>query len=205
MEKTNLEGGIRSPENYPQDKYKNFEELARNEMEGVDFDIELIDRNSPLAVIAIHGGNIEPGTTDIARALAGDDFSFYSFIGKKSENNSDLHITSSNFDETRCLALVPRSEKVISIHGKRDEEEFVMIGGLDDETAKRISDSLASGGFEIRPATENVKGNSPENICNRCSSKKGIQLEISRDLRDKFLNDKDELSKFCELVKTAIV
>lgn len=184
------------------DKYKNFLELSIVETEGVDFDIELIDRNSPLAVIAIHGGNIEPGTTEIAKIISGEDLSFYSSIGKKSEGeNANLHITSSRFDEPRCLALVSKSEKVISVHGKSGKEGFVMLGGLDEAGIRKISELLASHGFEVREATEGVKGDSPENICNKCSSGKGVQLEISRGLRDKFLDDKDKLAKFCELVK----
>lgn len=150
------------------DRYKNFEELAKNEREGADFDIELINRESPCAVIAIHGGNIEPGTTEIARALAGEKYSFYSLVGKNSEEESEvLHITSSHFDEPKCLALVSKSERVISIHGKSGKDEFVMVGGLDAEIIKKISDSLKNAGFEIREATENVNGNLPENICNK--------------------------------------
>lgn len=188
------------------EKYRNFEELNSVETEGVDFDIELIDRNSPLAAIAIHGGNIEPGTTEIAKIISGEDLSFYSSIGKKAEGgNADLHITSSHFDEPKCLALVSKSEKVISIHGKSGKEEFVMLGGLDEEIIKKISELLAGGGFEVREATEEVKGDSPDNICNKCSSGKGVQLEISRGLRDKFLDDKDKLFKFCELVKAGAV
>lgn len=183
------------------DKYKNFEELARSEKEGVDFDIELNDRESSCAVIAIHGGNIEPGTTEIARMLAGADFSFYSFIGKKNEKESeDLHIKSSHFDEPRCLDLTSRNEKTISIHGKVDEGEFVMVGGLDEEAIERINDSLTNAGFETRTPPENVNGNFSENICNKCSSKMGIQLEISRGLRDKFLKNESELINFCKSI-----
>lgn len=72
-----------------------------------------------------------------------------------------------------------------------------MVGGLDMETIKKISNSLKNLGFEIRKATENLNGNLPENICNKCLSKKGIQLEISRGLRNKLLKDQLRLSEFC--------
>lgn len=184
------------------DKYKNFGELSREKKEGVDFDIELINRESPCAAIGIHGGNIELGTTEITRMLAGSEFSFYAFVGKKTEEESaDLHITSSHFDEPKCLALVSKSEVVISIHGKSGEGEFVMVGGLDGELIKKISDSLKNAGFETRGATEDVNGNSPKNICNKCLSKKGVQLEISRGLRERLLNNKKKMEKFCEAIK----
>jgi phage replication-related protein YjqB (UPF0714/DUF867 family) len=188
------------------DKYKNFEELARNEREGVDFDIELVDRVGSCAVISIHGGNIEPGTTEIARIIAGDKYSFYSFIGKKTEKESkDLHITSSHFDEPKCLELVSKTEKVISIHGEHGKEEFIMVGGLDIEAIKKIIDSLKNAGFEVREAMENVNGNLLENICNKCLSKKGIQLEISRGLRDELIKNQLRLAEFCGIIKKIIL
>jgi phage replication-related protein YjqB (UPF0714/DUF867 family) len=52
-----------------------------------------------VAVIAPHGGGIEPGTSELATAIAGDDFSLYLFEGLKSAGNGELHITSTNFDE----------------------------------------------------------------------------------------------------------
>jgi len=185
------------------DKYKNFKDLAHHEKEDSDFGVELKDRHSAYVVIAIHGGNIEPATTEIARALAGDDFSFYSFTGKKNseQESADLHITSSHFDEPRALELVQRSSKVISIHGKSGSEKFIMIGGLDGELIQRIKKALESNNFELDIAPDNVNGDSPENICNKGTSKKGLQLEISRGLRDEFLADKEKLINFCKIIR----
>jgi phage replication-related protein YjqB (UPF0714/DUF867 family) len=188
------------------DKYENFSDLAGHEKEGLDFDIETADRNSPYIVIAIHGGEIEPGTTEIARQIAGDNLSFYSFIGKKGteEESEELHIMSSNFDEPRCLSLVSKSDKAISIHGKYDSGDFVMVGGLDKELIDKVSNIFKENGFDVPLAPEDVNGNSPENICNRCLSKEGLQLEISRGLRERLLKDQAELQRFCELVRSAL-
>jgi phage replication-related protein YjqB (UPF0714/DUF867 family) len=189
------------------DKYHNFQELIDHEKEGADFKIELVDRKSQIAVIAIHGGDIEPGTTEIAKALAEDSLSFYSFIGvkKTEEENDNLHVTSSAFDEPRCLDLVSKSNKIISIHGAKGDDNFLMLGGLDQESIRRLVDALKKGGYEIRQAGENLNGDSPENICNRCLSGKGIQLEISRGLRDLLKNNPEELSKFCGIIRSSIV
>ena len=185
------------------DKYNNFEDLARYEKEGLDFDIELKDRSSVYAVIAIHGGNIEPATTEIGCNLAGDDFSFYSFIGKKKteQESEDLHITSSHFDEPRVLALVQRSPRVISIHGKSGRNEFIMVGGLDGEMVQKTKDVLMANNFVLFEAPDKVNGDSLGNICNKSISKKGLQLEISRGLRDEFLKSRKKLLDFCHIIK----
>ena len=54
--------------------------------------------NYKYGIIAIHGGRIEPGTGEIARALAEDDFFLYI-------NEKGPHITSTEFrnDELDCL------------------------------------------------------------------------------------------------------
>src|SRR5256886_8017037 len=80
--------------------------------------------DSPLCIIAIHGGGIEPGTTEIARDIAGLDFSFYSFEGtKKGGNWEHFHpqLESENFTERIGVALVESNAGVVSIHGLRDE------------------------------------------------------------------------------------
>ena len=84
------------------DKYPDFATLARNERAGVDFGI-LVRRARPaFAIVSPHGGGIEPGTSEIADGIAVLDFSYYAFEGLKSQGNSDLHITSTRFDEPMC-------------------------------------------------------------------------------------------------------
>ncbi len=189
------------------DKYKNFFELENNEKEGIDFSIEIIDRGNRYAIIAIHGGKIEPATTEIARALAGKDLSFYSFAGNKDteEESEKLHITSTRFDEPKCLDLVRRSTCAISIHGRFGESDFVMVGGLDDVLITKIMNALQSAGFKTERPAENVNGNSSRNICNKCSSGHGVQLEISRSLRDVFIDHPGDLLLFCNTVRGALV
>ncbi len=167
------------------DKYTNFSELENKEKLGLDFDIVIEDRAAQYAIIAIHGGRIEPYTTEIARSIAGKKFSFYSFMGIKNSNNSRLHITSDHFDEPRCMELVAKSWKVISVHGRKGKGKFVMVGGLDQDLVKKTSDILNSMGFSAIKAEKKVAGMSRKNICNRCVSGKGLQLEISRGLRSK--------------------
>lgn len=53
-----------------------------------------LKRRSDVAVVAPHGGLIEPGTSEITWALARSTCSAHSFDGRKARRNGDLHITS---------------------------------------------------------------------------------------------------------------
>jgi phage replication-related protein YjqB (UPF0714/DUF867 family) len=62
------------------DLYKNFAELARNEIEGVDYSISFVVRgNGSLLIAAPHAGVIEVGTSSISELIAGEDHSLYQF------------------------------------------------------------------------------------------------------------------------------
>lgn len=52
-----------------ENSYTDFIELQQNEQEDIDYRIIVHHRNPDIAILAIHGGNIEPGTSKIAAAL----------------------------------------------------------------------------------------------------------------------------------------
>ena len=62
------------------DKYTNIAELKQNEREDEDYTILYRELTSKIAIMAPHGGGIEPGTIDIADNLAGCDFAFYALF-----------------------------------------------------------------------------------------------------------------------------
>ena len=163
--------------------YKSFAELDVSEREGVSFQRTLQKRRSRIAIIAPHGGGIEPGTSEIAYAVAGSQFSYYTFEGLKPRGNEILHIPSTSFDEPKCLQLVQDSEIVIAMHGCDGEEKVIHVGGLHVELKTRLIQSLAQDGFEARLAEVGLSGNQIQNICNRGQSNQGIQLEITTGLR----------------------
>ncbi|MDO7487772.1 poly-gamma-glutamate hydrolase family protein [Peribacillus frigoritolerans] len=55
-----------------ENSYTDFFELQENEQEYLDYRIIVHHRNPYIAVLAIHGGNIEPGTSEVAAALERD-------------------------------------------------------------------------------------------------------------------------------------
>ena len=94
--------------------YKNFEELAQQEVEGKDYQIKFRLRDERALIMAPHGGKIEPTTTMIAEAIAGGNYSCYSFEGLKEEGNGVLHIESHLFDEPQALQAVKKADVVIT-------------------------------------------------------------------------------------------
>ena len=130
------------------DKYKNFEELKKNE--SVEhYTIHYQERRSGVAVIAPHGGGIEPGTLELAQAIAGAEHSYCAFDAKRPSRNAELHITSTHFDEPKAKGIVSESNRVIAIHGCEGEDETVYIGGLDAELIERVRAALIAAEFLV--------------------------------------------------------
>lgn len=171
-------------------KYTTYEELERHQKEGIDYRVHIRERNSGMAIIAPHGGGIEPGSMEIAREVAGLEHTFYGFEGIKATDNSDLHLTSKEFDEPRLASLVSKEEIVITVHGCEDEEEVVYVGGLHKALKQKVHTLLSHAGFRVRVSSNpRIGGRSPRNICNRGRAGAGVQLEISKGLRKQMFHD----------------
>ena len=177
---------IRQPElaRLKGDKYRNFAALCAAEPADA-FSIATCDRGSRVMVAAPHGGGIEPGTSEIALAIAGADLSYYLFEGHKRQGNAVLHITSSNFDEPRGLELLRRATCVLTVHGEASETESVCLGGLNAFLKRALTRALESRGYAVRE-NANLQGLDARNICNIGMTGAGVQLELSAGLRRSF-------------------
>ena len=182
------------------DTYSGFEALMDSEAPGKDYRISIQDLASPVTIIAPHGGKIEPRTSNLAKTIAKDDYNCYCFEGIKPNNNGSLHITSHRFDEPSALRLVSRSDVVVAIHACTGNAGLVHIGGLDKILGKMIADALASRTIAVSKAHLRFQGSNPKNICNRGATRKGVQLEITRDLRD----DLEKVDIISEAVRAAL-
>src|SRR5262245_21522323 len=188
------------------DRYANFAELSQCEREGVDFRICSTRRESGVAIVAPHGGGIEPGSSQIAVAIAGAEHSVYSFEGMKPNGNSDLHITSVNFDEPRCVELVSLSDYVVTVHGLSGKNEAIDVGGLDQALRDSICAHLVSAEFAAQVIESGAHaGVDPRNICNRGRRGAGVQLEITRGLRHALTAQPPRMADFAAAVRGAIV
>ena len=168
------------------DRYSCFAELNNHETLNKDYKIFIRDVGSRITIIAPHGGKIEPGTSDIAKKIATDKFNCYCFEGIKAEKNGQLHITSHHFDEPMAVKMISRSHIVVAIHACTGNERLVYMGGLDKMLKKTIADELEIRGIIVPRGHRKFNGLNPANICNRGINKKGVQLEITRGLRDDF-------------------
>jgi phage replication-related protein YjqB (UPF0714/DUF867 family) len=191
------------------DKYLNFEMLRRAERAD-DFRIDFRPRPSVVAIIAPHGGKIEPGTSTIAAAIAADDYCLYRFEGRKRRENRDLHITSTHFDEPECLTLISGCDQVVAVHGCEGDEQVVYMGGLDLGLQDAIRARFDAVGIitDIHDDPD-LQGINSKNICNRGRRGRGVQLEITYGLRSDLMatapsGGAPTLATFAAAVRTAI-
>ena len=165
------------------DKYRNFVELLKFEEAGVDYRILQSDRDSDVTILAPHGGAIERRTSEIARAIAGNNFNVYCFEGRKRHcNYATLHITSHHFDEPKCLALLQKSQTVVAVHGSGESGQRVFIGGRDATLVASIAERLRLAGYNVETEEHPHPGRDRMNICNRGGNHEGVQLELTKGL-----------------------
>jgi phage replication-related protein YjqB (UPF0714/DUF867 family) len=165
-------------------RYRNFAELSQSEKEGRDYAIVHREGSSGNLVMAPHGGGIEPGTDDLAEAIAGQRHALYCFQGIKPGGNRTLHLASACFDEPRAAAMLSVASWALTLHGCRGDEPVVWVGGRDRQGGGQIIERLCGSGipafFCDRPG---LRGRHPHNLCNRARSRAGVQLEFSAGLR----------------------
>ncbi len=186
------------------DLYDSYADLAAGEAEGIHYRIRVIDRASPIAVVAPHGGRIEAGTSQTAALIAADIFSLYCFEGLVAGRR--LHITSARFDEPRAVALVESCDIAIGVHGRadRDDHRTIWLGGLHVSLRDAIGAALERVGFKTS-TDHHMQGKAPGNICNRGRLRAGVQLELPMSLRNAFLNDPFARQAFGSAVRDTIV
>lgn len=166
------------------DRYLSFREMARHEREGIDFECVAVMRpGAALAVIVPHGGGIEPHTCEITRRVAGLDNSFYAFRGTKPHGNEVLHLTSHLFDEPRGGHMVVRHRVAIALHGFVGQGEEVLLAGRHQTPKARLAQALGRRGVAVRIDGHPYPGVRREDVCNRGSEQRGLQVEMSAAFR----------------------
>lgn len=170
--------------------YRSFQDLAAQERTPDDFCIRCRQGASHITVMAPHGGRIEPGTSEAARAIAGPEHGFYAFEGVKLRGNWALHITSSHFNEPAALELAARADAVVTLHGCQGKEPLVYLGGLNGKLLRALYEELVRAGFRVgRSPNPGLGGTNPDNLCNRGRLSMGVQMELTRALRERMFED----------------
>jgi len=182
------------------DTYNSYAELARRYVRGQDYEISVCYRaNSPVAIIAPHGGKIENRTSEIARSIAGEEFNLYLFEGRMNNRNyHSLHLTSHNFDEPECLRLIGLCPIVVAVHGCRGATEEILLGGRDADLKRQFHKDLLSDEVAVRSEGHNYPARRPDNICNRGMRRKGVQFELTT----KFRGSESEVKAILSIRKT---
>jgi phage replication-related protein YjqB (UPF0714/DUF867 family) len=179
------------------DKLSSFSELLSKFRESekgeshADFSREVECRGSPTCIIALHGGNLEFGTAELALDLAGTHHSYYIFRSHLPVESNQLWLTSTKYDDPSLMNLLTKSKTVLSIHGCEDPvpgapDSLLYIGGRDRAGRKLLMATLREAGIPCF-IDRVFPGIHPLNPCNRGESKAGIQLELTRTFREKLL------------------
>ncbi|MFJ6700344.1 poly-gamma-glutamate hydrolase family protein [Streptomyces sp. NPDC091272] len=157
-------------------------------------------------VLAIHGGGIEMGTSELCLAIAGyrpDTLApltegaalhdYWMLEGLLPSGNGKLHVTASHCDDPVARSMAAASANVLSLHGctaaqagaPANRPEAVVVGGLNARLRTLLTASLRTAGFQVMAGDpEDLNGDLPHNICNRTlTGEGGSQLELTTELR----------------------
>jgi phage replication-related protein YjqB (UPF0714/DUF867 family) len=185
--------------------------------EGASYHVSL-DASAPdmtMAVIAPHGGKIEPNTDVIALGLADElDLPHFVFVahatascldkygGPTRSNHRALHITSVHFNDVRAESLMRSVNRGVSVHGHGRSKHKICVGGITpalrtafksyyDTYAKKHSPSGTSAVIATADADcEGIAGTARANISNRSKVGAGLQLELSSTFRSELVASK---------------
>lgn len=185
------------------DLYPDFAALAAANTEGRDYSREIYDRRAGVSVFAVHGGDIEAGTSRLARNIAGADFNLYIFNGWLGRGNRRLHVTSVNFDDPQAVALSSSAALAVSVHGQMDKGMWTCVGGSSAEAGRLVAGALVAAGFEAGFPCRHQPGVNARNIVNR-AKKGGVQLELTPRLLRRLETSPADLSKFTDAVRGAV-
>ncbi|MEW1922273.1 poly-gamma-glutamate hydrolase family protein [Streptomyces sp. NPDC088360] len=166
--------------------YQNFRYLAADKILGIDYDIKnRYGTGTYLLHAAIHGGGIEPPTSQLADYCSGGG-AWYSFEALNDLTAPGLLLPQTAFDEPFCVVNTGNSSRTVVWHGtadQREAEQVTYVSGADDVLASLIIQELNAAGFTTDRAPVGFGGDDPQNICNRNRLRAGVQLDLSLTLR----------------------
>jgi phage replication-related protein YjqB (UPF0714/DUF867 family) len=177
---------------------RSYEEvLDRGYVPGRDFRVAFGDSKiDRCLLIAPHGGGIEPGSSEIMRAVAeAGGWAWYEFAGFLRQGNTEaLHITSTGFNEPTLAPLLARAPFVVTFHGASPKDQpVVYVGGKWERGRQAIAESInrtsRNHGIHATDATAtdaatHLRGLEATNLTNRGKLGEGVQLEFSRGARN---------------------
>ncbi|WP_240621230.1 poly-gamma-glutamate hydrolase family protein [Staphylococcus ureilyticus] len=185
-----------------QDYYKSMTELYKDTTEGIDWKKDTRNVGKSVLIAAPHGGNIEQGTSELTKLVANNgDFDYFSFEAIRPSNNTQLHVTSTNYDDATLHEMIQDRTATISIHGAQGEEQLVYLGGYQSPLRDAIQSQLELKGFVVKIPPEYLGGLSNANFINKVEESTGVQLELTTALRKAFFKDADTSTASCKKIE----
>lgn len=162
-------------------------------------------------IMAIHGGGIERGTSEIALAVAGYHpdtlvtsvdglglHDFWVFEGLLPSDNRKLHVTASQYDEPIATELVQNARRCISLHGCLDSQAKgkIQLGGRDHELRDIVLEELTIAGIPAEITTDPMlDGDLIDNIANKTKIGGCVQLEMGTSYRSSLFRTNTRLQR----------
>ena len=138
------------------------------------------------------------GTTELTKAIANKgNYDYYVFNGTRNKNNSQLHVTSTNYNDPDLINRNYNKDISISVHGAGQSQgkNTVLIGGRDEKLIQLISKELSTFKFNVQRSLGHLAGIDTNNVVNYNKKGQGVQLELTPDLRKSFFSNGDDSSK----------
>lgn len=192
--------------------YSSFAELAATE-DPSSYNIKTRVVGSDTTILAIHGGGIERGTSEVVEALGGTSkYNTYSFEGLKEAENGDLFVKAINFDEPKAVSLVNQSDYTVSVIGAAGDDEVTYVGGQNKLLAELVRLHLTTQGYNVQTLgiPGRIAGIMDSNIVNKnrlydgSYELGGVQIAISKGLRDKLAADYGTLNNYSGAINQAL-
>ena len=162
--------------------FRDFAAMVVETHKGQDWDLIIKDPSAAAVIIAIHGGEIEPLTSELATTIAGDDLNLYDLRGIRASNNAQLRIPMIRYQEMRLDFLLRNCRAALHIEGSPDEGQALVIGGANVRLVQDLGQALATAGFELGEPVSAPLLSSPRRFYNHCPLG-GAQIEVPQGLR----------------------
>ncbi|NLD72580.1 MAG: hypothetical protein GX649_07675 [Chloroflexi bacterium] len=162
--------------------YQNMSELTLRANKGVEYAVSVHDRSSPVTLVAIHAGHIEPLTGELASAIAGNDHNLYLLCGLDPQSAARLRVPVTRFDDVRLTTLAERSVAAISLQGIEGQQPRAHLGGANRRLREHIGAALEAAGIATAGPAGRYAAHSPARFVNR-AAQGGVQIELTHALR----------------------
>ena len=183
---------IKPIESAHKDYYTSMTQLERETKEDIDWKKETRDQGNQVLIVAPHGGNIEQGTSELTKLLAQQGgYDYFSFEATRPSNNTQLHVTSTHYDDPTLHQMVEGRSATISIHGAKGDDPIVFLGGAKSDLRDEIQSQLEIRGFTVQVPPEYLGGLNENNFINKNENSTGVQLELTISLRKALFNNQD--------------